>query len=423
MQSNESIVRLEMDPHVLWVGCGDMLRRSLPAIEQLAKCGARLAFTDILERAKVKQAPPKGRFFNVGTIEGRNCLRKLVSSEPFTHIYVANWPQAHLLSAFKYSDSCPNGTIVIAKPLDTNFALIETVAQNVFPSITEKIYLHDHYLNKSVVGQMYAAFPKLTRVYGELKEFQFYVIEYNTIEEEGRLEALAKGVIFDLESHLLALAQLFFNVPPRVLGYDFGLGGSTRNVQIRINQVARARYIRCQLGDAVETFAAIDLTVLVERRVGEPQEIRGLLVVGKGLKPTESVEADLKGMRFKFALAPRTANFSSGVISPPLTDIEVIKDAESGFFGPIVSGLSSPRPSTLGRATRGEKCHKLMDFEEAIENSRLLQSAIDIGKDNLTGYRPQKTTVREVIARCVSEGKLDPRWLPVGEFADIGYTN
>src|SRR5438067_8614331 len=136
-----------------------------------------------------------------------------------------------------------------------------------------------------------------------------------------------------------------------------------RKVELRINHVARARYHHCDLNDGVETFAAIDLSVLVTYLKNKTHEIRGLLVGAKGVKPIESVEADLKGMRYKFGSETRAGNLAQGTINPPLSDLAFIPPAESGFFGPIVESLSYGRPP--GGLTGGgpERRHRLMNFE------------------------------------------------------------
>jgi hypothetical protein len=396
-----------------------MLRRSFQAVLELQKHGAHLTFTDILEEKNIRQSPPPGcDYFNVSVPQGRANLRCLLRGAPLTHIYIANWPDVHLLTAVKYSENCPGGTIVVAKPLDTNFQLIETIGRGGFPGIQQKIFVHDHYLTKSVVERIFKAFPKLIGAYGEIQQFEFYLVEYKTIEDENRLDALKDGVIFDLMSHLVAVAQLFFLMGPRLATLQDARVQVT-DVKVLIRQVARGRYIRCHLADNVETFAAVDLKVIVTYNNKRTHSIPGLLVVGKGIKPTESVEADVKGIRLKFALNNRTANFSSGIINPPLTDLAVMREPETGFYRPIVTSLSSHRPD---RSVLTDDPPVLMNFEEARDNASFLKDVIELGKSNLVFYQAQQTTLRDVIARCVGAGSLDSRWLPVGEFSDVGYT-
>lgn len=144
--------------------------------------------------------------------------------------------------------------------------------------------------------------------------------------------------------------------------------------------------------------------------------------MGMGIKPTEKVEADIQGMRFKFATQSRAANFVQGTINPPLADLKYIGISKKiGFDAPIVQSLSHGRPR-LGLGRQNKTTYRLMNALEAQGNSRILREAIRLGAGNLSFYISQKSTLREVIAGCVSEGNLDSRWLPKGEFADIGYS-
>jgi len=419
----DSLATLDYPVHIHWAGCGDMLKKSLPAITELRRLGARITFTDRISVDSVRQQPPQDcDFFDISNADGRRGLHELLREHPLTHIYAANWPDLHLATALKYSDNCYGGIIVIPKPLDTNFELIETVAGDAFPELKEKIFLHDHYRNKAVVGHMFDAFSKLKH-YGEVTEFQFFLTEFRTIEEERRLKALANGVIFDLMSHLFALVQIFFTNRPYIAATI--TGSDVKDVAIRINQVARARYINCRLPHGVETFAAISLTLIVsyEDSHGESSErpIHGLLVAGKGVKPTQSVEADLKGMRFKFAMTHRAANLSTGSVNPPLADLDYITPGgETGFYLPVVHGLTQ-RPSGAMPDQKPLTFSELMTFSEARENALLLKKSLLKGSA-LTYYRPQESTLNEVISDCVRAGYLSHECLLRDEPTDIGYS-
>ncbi len=301
------------------------------------------------------------------------------------------------------------------------FGKISRKRRGAFPDINEKLFLRDHYLNKTVVDPIRGALPTLIGTYGEVQEFQFYLLEFQTIEDEQRQVAVGEGVIYDLVSHLIALAQLYFLISPFPACY-LRKGMPVRKVELRINHVARARYHHCDLDDGVETFAAVDVTVLIGYPKNRTHNIRGLLVGAKGVKPIESVEADLKGMRYKFGPETRAANLAQGTINPPLADLAFIPPAESGFFGPIVESLSYARPSGGLTGAAPQRQHRLMNFAEGRQNARYLCDAIHMGRSNLTFYSPQRETLREVLARCVSHCNLDPKWLPQSEFTDIGFS-
>ena len=64
--------------HIVWVGCGDMCRRSFQALTALEDGGASLTFLDIHERDDVKQIPPpKAKYFNIANPLQQLCRRHL----------------------------------------------------------------------------------------------------------------------------------------------------------------------------------------------------------------------------------------------------------------------------------------------------------------------------------------------------------
>ncbi len=415
-------------PHALWIGCGDLLRRTIEALEKLRlHHNATLIFADIKSRDNVKQKPlDQANFYNVSKAQQRDRLRKYLTRNPLTHIYIANLPPQHLLTAFKFSELCPRGQIIISKPLDVNLPLIETVAKGrAWPDITAKIYVHDHYRNKGAVDPMYRNFPQLTDIYGELRSFEFYLIEPRTVEEENRLEALNEGVIFDLASHLFALAQLFFleHPHPALIRPDLTLS----KARLRINKVARARYKHCQIENLdAETFAAIDVTLIAEySRLKNPRrpltyEIPGLMVVGKGIKPSLSTTAGLKGLRFRQELQTRSVNLMRNEVNPPLTDLQYandrnLHDKEDGFHRPILTSLSHRR----GGVTYNNSIKPLVPFMEAAKNAEYLGEAIRL-RSELRFYSPGET-LDAVMAKCVGANHLDSRWLSDAGYAEIGF--
>jgi hypothetical protein len=128
-------VKAVCSPQILWVGCGDLLRRTMAAITELKdSCDADFTFIDVHNAERVRLRPPSwGSFYNIAEESARDELRKRLRQTPLTHVFIANWPPQHLLTAFKFSEMCPGGSIVISKPLDTNFALIDTIAGGSWP--------------------------------------------------------------------------------------------------------------------------------------------------------------------------------------------------------------------------------------------------------------------------------------------------
>ena len=175
--------------HVMWLGCGKLLGRTMPALQTVRENnGSELTFIDVVGEQEIgRELPHSTHFFNVQDSSRRKSLRRHLKEIPPTHIFIANWAPQHILTAFKFSELCEGGQIVIAKPLDTNFNLIDTVRSGAWPDITSKLFVHDHYLNKGAVQPIYDAFPYLREKYGDLNTFEFYIIEHRSVEEEGRL--------------------------------------------------------------------------------------------------------------------------------------------------------------------------------------------------------------------------------------------
>ncbi len=410
--------------HILWIGCGDLLYRSIAALLELSTThAAQLVFVDIYDREQVKQIPPENAsFFNVSRGDERYQLRKYLWSHPLTHIFVANWPPQHLLTAFKFSEICPGGQIIISKPMDINLPLIETVASGVWPDITNKIFVHDHYRNKGAIEPVFQALPNLIDIYGRVRDFEFYLIECKTVEDEKRLEALNEGVIFDLASHLFAIVQLFFLDSPNPALAIPELVLDTVSLEMR--SVARARYANCQIENSnAETFAAIELKIIA--RYSKPgnkrtltYRIPGLLVVGKGIKPSQSITAAMKGLRFNQELQTRTVNLVHNDVNPPLSDLQFasINWQEDGFNAPIVTALSHERPRL---ESAKKKILTLMPFKHAAQNARYLGEALRIASPLL--YYSKGDTLDAVMAKCVGAGYLDHRWLSSAGYSDIGF--
>lgn len=153
-----------LQPHGLWVGCGDMFRRAIDAAKiVIATTDMRFSFVDVVKRDAVKQQPPDGcEFFNLSRQEELCRLYRYVMERPVTHIFIANLPPQHLMTAGIVGGMCPLAKIIIAKPLDTNLQLIKALASGkIWPGLTERIFLHDHYRNKGAAEPIYCCLPNL----------------------------------------------------------------------------------------------------------------------------------------------------------------------------------------------------------------------------------------------------------------------
>jgi hypothetical protein len=266
---------------------------------------------------------------------------------------------------------------------------------------------------------VYHAFPKLIDSYGRLTQFEFYLVEYESVEDRDRTEALREGVIFDLSTHLFALCDLFLLSPPHPALNEQGL--VVKSVDLSINKVARARYTRCHIENSeAETFAAIDVTLTAS--YARPKSgrvvtflIPGLIVVGKGIKPTSNVTADLKGLRFTLELQARSLNLSRNEVSPPLSDIQ-FDSAEDGFHTSLVDALSRQSPRERSGSVA---IPPVVPLARAARIARLL-GEVSQKASRLEHYRIGDT-LDSVLARCVAAGTLDAKWLSKSGYADIGF--
>ncbi len=412
-------------PHVVWIGCGDMCSKSSVALAQLnERLGVPLTFIDILDKEDVKQSPlPGSSFFNISLPDQRTALHKHLLAYPVSHMFVANLPPQHLMTAFLLAGKCPEAQIIIAKPLDVNFQLIETITSGlVWPGITDRIFVHDHYLTKGAVEPIYARFPGLINTYGRIMRFEFYLVEHQTVEEEKRLQALNEGVISDLASHLFALAQLFFLYGDKPAWQEPGT--HVIEATLFINHVVRARYTRCRIPNQnAETFAAIEVTLVAKLQdvlSGDVYEVTipGIMMVGKGIKPTSSITAGLKGMRFHFELGQRSINLARGEVNPPLSDLDYADDLwrETGFNRPLVTALSTYNVATP--VTDRVKIAPVIPFKISAQNAGFLKDAIRKASP-LEHYR-SGDTLDQVMGLFVANGTLDPLWLPKN-LSEIGF--
>lgn len=306
---------------------------------------------DVRPREEIVDLPEHTnvKYFDVSNNQQRMDLLYNRTHNPdkmFTHCYIANWPQAHLLSAVKYSTLCAGGDIVITKPLDLNIPMVEEIATGVFPDIQAKIRMDDHYRNKGSVRELHRIMPdlQLKEKLGKLRDFRMWLVEESTIEEEDRRRALECGVIWDLVTHIVSLIQLYFIDPPHVglAGYSKGDSGRLRNVKLTIEKVLRMRYVECELENPnIETLSVIEVAIHFEHRTyggWVPIQIKGLLVAGKGAKRGISTRGSVKQLDFNFERSNVSLNLQTGHISPPFNDFN--PSSETGFHRPIVELLT-----------------------------------------------------------------------------------
>lgn len=391
-------------PIILWAGAGNFFERIVNAgtfKHLLEDFGAHLTVIDIHPKEEIpaykeieRQAPSKHsniRYYQVSQAEQRRNLiynRFAEKNRPFTHIYIATWPQAHLLSAVKYSSLCPGGDIIITKPLDLNIPMVKDLQEGVFPDLTSKVTVDDHYRNKGCVRELHRHLSSwITKNNQKLRGFRMWLVEPATIESENRLQALECGVIWDLATHLVSLIQLFFLDKPHIglLGYTKGDPQKLHGVKLQIRKVLRKRYSGCELKtQATETLAVIEVAVTFQfqtygREPWVDSEIPGILVVGKAATRGRDIVGPVKQIDFYFEGGPLNLNYNTGVIMPEIRGYNSDTSKENGFCQPVIELLTHTQRSVRreetkygGSAPEPGRYHCGMSFEEAFQNVMLI---------------------------------------------------
>lgn len=415
-------------PRILWVGCGDFFRRVAKegTFDRLHQLGAEIVVVDVKPKDLMQPTLPCFMtYYDVTDDEQRLALisdRRNSEHPQFTHCYISNWPQAHLLSAVKYSDLCHGGDIIITKPLDLNVPMVEDIAADVFPDIRAKIFMDDHYRNKGSVRELHRILPTLqSQEYGRLTSFRMWLVERNTIEEENRLRALECGVIWDLASHLISLIQLFFLDKPHQGLLAYGMDDPNRicDVSLVPTKVLRMQYKDCGLRSGAETLAVIEVKVKFRHRTyvdneWKPAVITGLLVVGKGAARGERVQQGVKEIDLRFETG--TVNLCLGTerIAPPFHDYKPLK--ENGFGQSIVELLTHSQRNGNGQRSADQtpagRFNCAMPFADSYENVRLVNEILrhPSSRQPRWSYR-QYEPIMTILARLVAEGALKKKWL------------
>lgn len=435
-------------PNILWIGTGNFWFRlfrvgTFDAL--LRQHGASLTFADVNtfeqvvdrfrlsaeERVKVLEffQHPNVKYSNIANpTERQNLLYNRVDSKDrvFTHIYIANWPEQHILSAMRWTSLAPRGVIIITKPLDLNIPQVQTIAAGKFPGFKGKIFVDDHYRNKSSVRALHRMFGQFSQAnglnYGKLKSFRMWLVERKTAEDENRREALECGLIWDLATHLISFIQLFFLDAPHLglSGYAQGNYGNPEDVRMEIRKVLRMRYVGCELKrEDAETLAVIEVAIIFGYQTyGGPVEttVSGLLVVGKGAARFEGVTDPVKQLDFSFERGPVSLNYNSGKLWPEFHDYRLTE--EHGFFEPVIELLThslrqdddeGAEPAAMPEPGR---YHCGVPFDTAFRNVMTIDEILrhPMGRKLLQGYRPGEA-IGSIMDWLVGRDYLERDWL------------
>lgn len=136
----------------------------------------------------------------------------------------------------------PTGKIFIEKPLDASAQSALRLKER---TEKDKIYAFDHYLARAEPF-LRDKTRYLARI-GNIKRIEFHILEPFGITSN-RVEALDKGMIFDLLSHILALVA--------------GVTNSSTTAffqRVKLEQVKAAKYVNCSISG--ESFAWIEFSI------------------------------------------------------------------------------------------------------------------------------------------------------------------
>ncbi len=253
--------------------------RYVPALRNYVRFGQLRVFgVDLMDLAEFDLSSGTGRSMNGGMTEtlsdaGIVYLNKNRPEDLRVYenlivdgVIVVTWDDTHCAIARKWLGRAR--WIFIEKPLDSTVQHIDAFETElnqyggeVFP------VCFDHWRTKALpLRQMIR--NVLGWLGGAPEEVIFYLLEPQTIEQEGRVHALKRGVILDLFPHCMALL-LFFG-DPATLQLDEG--------GLKVGRYEGAEIDR-------ETFAAIKFTF----RSYDGKLVRGTAYVGKGVKAVRSL--------------------------------------------------------------------------------------------------------------------------------------
>lgn len=235
--------------------------------------------------------------------------RRMLAAAPFDLICINNIPRLHLITALQYGTYAKR--IIIQKPQDLNYPLIQTIAQSGGPdNFRSKAVIHDHYRNKSAVAALMHELPLLLQRYGKLKRLMFFLTESKSVTDEPeRAASLECGMIQDLAVH-----QIDIMLECLMTANEWKIREADDRLNRRVG--GEIKIVNCVklvdqtsiLGDGVETCAVIDLSVTEEiefpgGRAGAhhyQHMFDVLIVVGKGLAIEQGVVKDFKGVIIEF---------------------------------------------------------------------------------------------------------------------------
>jgi hypothetical protein len=345
----------------------------------------------------------------------------------FDLLCVNNVPELHLVTALEFSTYARQ--IVIQKPQDLNFPLINTIATaRGYEDFRTKVKIHDHYLNKGAVIALLEVLADLHTDYGQFRRLMFFLTESKSVNDElDRAASLECGMIQDIGVHLLSLLLECIS-----MGVEWRDSPISERLHRRLSgkvQILACSKLRMQnsiLGDRVETFAVIDSKVIekIEFLSGtsfarqRPHEFDVLIVVGKGLTVEQGVSGDLKVIVAEYergyeAVVDLMTQGTLGIQEYLPRGGQEINKHHGGLNRPLL--LISPNPPEHALDGLGGLDYpQWQDFSSAqcvasnIETAKRLHSP-----PYMDAYPPQRP-LGDLLRELTVKGRIRPIWGDVG---------
>ncbi len=299
---------------------GNKLR---PTLDAYAARGVEITGCDIVEEKdlRLKFTGLKG-YYNLSHKKDREKLFDIGRRGKFDLAYEATWPSSHLLTVSNWEAICHSiietKPFVSIKQLDTLKALMELPG---FECVLKKLMMHDHFANKPALAAVLRNLPMIHRHYGKISRIQVVITERRSVnhpDELARQQALAEGMIPDLDSHAIMIIELL--VPVNLVWEDdAGSRFKRLSRQIKPTACVRAQMKNAAVAQDVDTACIVEYMVTESlslvcddgTTMGSPftNEFFVLVVCGKGLS-TSPDSGDLKAVEICFQGQGR----STGVI-------------------------------------------------------------------------------------------------------------
>ena len=398
---------------VLVIGHGALAMRQAPTYQHWLDQGVDVHCADV-DEAKLEDCLSGIHRYVLPRHEAN-----LLSKAPFDLVCVSNIPSLHLATALHFGTYAKR--IVIQKPQDLNYPLIEVIAEaRGYEDFRSKTVIHDHYRNKSAFVALLEQLPMLMRRYGKFTKVMFFLTEAKSVSDEpDRAQSLECGMIQDLAVHQidLMLECLLKATEFRFHEDDERINRRERGT-IQIVNCIRMKDQTSILGDHVETFAALDIRVSETLRFEDPSgrllaryphSFDVLIAVGKGIAIEQGVAKDCKAIVLEF----ERPGFYSVVDLASLG----VREVEAGIINRRHGGMNRPllllSPNPPDHAIHGPGGPDFAQWQSLALGKQIAGIAMDAqsfgSAQGLAAY-PYRRPLGDLIRELVSTGKLRGTW-------------